>query len=312
MKTVTQKDFQALYRSPGYEQTEEMRRFLANLPDRKIPERAPVIRKRRVAFILAAALMLMGIAAVAVSVYSRTLVSWDAEIRDNDRPETESVPQELVDRMGHAVNTVPENLYATAVSDDGSHTFFRAITGSVSSPDELARLLDEAGYAYPERTIPDGWAFASAVLEYACDSEGQYELVSKTPMDGFTLYQYRADRQHLLVTGYTVFLENGTRQATFSSALSFSKDLSLGYPSEEGLHAETVSVPGMEDAVFTSYPGQSVLMMCRTLEKPVSVLPGIPSENGDTYEGTDSLAYEILMYQDLDKEEILPLYSAAD
>ena len=64
MKTVTQKDLQDLYKSPDYEQTEAMRRTLAALPVKAAPERRPVVMKRRMAFVLAAVLALVGIAAV--------------------------------------------------------------------------------------------------------------------------------------------------------------------------------------------------------------------------------------------------------
>ena len=47
MKTVTQKDLQDLYASPDYEQTEAMRRTLANLQEKAAPERRPVVMKRR-------------------------------------------------------------------------------------------------------------------------------------------------------------------------------------------------------------------------------------------------------------------------
>ena len=65
MKTVTKKDFKNLYKSPGTEEMEEMRRTLAHLSEKKSPERVPVIRRRRVAFILAVVMALMGVAAVA-------------------------------------------------------------------------------------------------------------------------------------------------------------------------------------------------------------------------------------------------------
>ena len=64
MKTVTKKDFQNLYKSPGTKETEEMRQTLAHLSEKKSPERVPVIRRRRVAFILAVVMALMMVAAI--------------------------------------------------------------------------------------------------------------------------------------------------------------------------------------------------------------------------------------------------------
>ncbi len=88
MKTVTKKDFQNLYNSPGTKETEEMRQTLAHLSEKKSPERVPVIRRRRVAFILAVVMALMGVVAVATGFLNHTLVSWDAKPMVTEKPTT--------------------------------------------------------------------------------------------------------------------------------------------------------------------------------------------------------------------------------
>lgn len=312
MRTVTQNDFQNLYRSPGYDQTEDMRRFLANLPDRKTPEIRPVIRKRRVAFVLAAVLALMGIAAVAVDLYSRALVTWDGEIKENDRPDETMLPQGLMDRMYDAVKTVPDDLLASAVSEEQYHTLGKDITRRVSTQEELVQILDEAGYPHREKLIPDGWTFRSAELSYSCTPEGHYELVSETPYEDFVLYQYSLDEQYRILTGYAINLEKGSETAVVSSGLTFMTNMSIAYPSADGLEAGKLTVPGMEEAFFARYGNRTDITMYRTLDKTVHVYDGAPSDNGDTYEGTGELNYEMLMFSDLEPEEVLPLFTEAE
>ena len=312
MKTVTQNDFQNLYRSPGYDQTEDMRRFLANLPDRKAPEIRPVIRKRRVAFVLAAVLALMGIAAVAVDLYSRTLVTWGGEIKEDNRPEETIMPQELLDRMYDAIKTVPDDLLASAVSEEQSHTLGKDITRRVSTQEELVQFLDEAGYPLLEKMIPDGWTFKSAELAYSCAPEGHYELVSETPYEDFVLYQYSLDEQYRILTGYAINLEKGSETALINSGLTFMTNMSIAYPSMDGLQAGKLTVPGMEDAFFARYGNRTDITMYRTLGKTVSVYGGSPSDNSDTYEGTGELNYEMFMFSGLEPEEVLPLFTEAE
>ena len=312
MRTVTQNDFQNLYQSPGYDRTEDMRRFLANLPDRKAPEIRPVIQKRRVAFVLAAVLALMGIAAVAVDLYSRALVTWDGEIRENDRPEETVLPQGLLDQMYDAIKTVPDDLSASAVSEEQYHTCGKDITRRVSTQEELVQLLDEAGYPRLEKMIPDGWTFRSAELAYSCSPEGRYELVSETPYEDFVLYQYRLDEQYRVLTGYAINLEKGSETAVISSGLTFMTNMSIAYPSADGLQAGKLTVPGMEEAFFARYGNRTDITMYRTLGKTVSVYGGSLSDSADTYEGTGELNYEMLMFSDLEPEEVLSLFSEAE
>ena len=68
MKSITQKDLQSLYQSPSAENTEAIRDMLSNLPDAEETGRTAGFRKYRLAFILAAILLLIiGITVAAVN-----------------------------------------------------------------------------------------------------------------------------------------------------------------------------------------------------------------------------------------------------
>ena len=314
MKTVTQKDFRDLYHSPGYDQTEEMRRTLANLPDRKAPEIKPVILKRRVAFILAAALVLMGIAAVAVGIYTGTLVTWGAKQTESEDPII-GMSEEQTAPLKEILDSYPDESFVVMTPKQGTDSYFKGVTGKVSSLEELHQILDAAGYRYPEQLIPSGWTFSSAVLGYSCTSDGKYELVSETETaDGrFTVQQYKLDEQYRIIDSYAVFLENGSKNGVISSTLEPKEYISLfsiAYPSDGKVQSKTVSVPGMEDALFTEYEGSTELLMYRPLETPVFVNQDwSDTVTDDSY--IEKADYEMFHCSNLEPEEVIPLFTEA-
>lgn len=305
MKTVTQKDLQDLYASPDYEQTEAMRRTLANLQEKAAPERRPVVMKRRVAFVLAAVLALAGIAAVGAGIYSRAVVSWGGEIRENEHAEEDAVNMDTAERLFAALADIPEDVCAAITTADLSETAFTTVHRTVSSAEELARLLDEAGYAHPAVLVPEGWTFRDGEADYECSPEGKYELISKDSRDGMELEQYRLDEQYRVLRGYSVRLEKDGREAVYTSGITFMTDVDLGYPSREGLEAEVLSVPGMTDALLTRYGANVYLMMYRRLDKPVLLMAGPYAQE------PDECTWEDISSEGLEPEEFLPLFTEA-
>lgn len=314
MKTVTQKDFQNLYHSPGYDQTEEMRRTLANLPDRKAPETRPVVLKRRVAFILAAVLALMGIAAVAVGIYTGTLVSWGAKQSESEDPliglsEEDTAPLKAI------LDAYPDESFVAMIPKQGTDSYYKGVTRNVSSPEELHQILDAAGYRHPEQLVPAGWTFSSAVLGYGCVPDGKYELVSETESDDglYTVKQYKLDEQYRIIESYTVFLDNGSKTGLIGSARQSKEYIalfSIAYPADGKVQSKVVSVPGMEDALYTDYEGNTELLMYRPLDTPVFVNQDWSGTvTDDSY--IEKSDYEIIHCSNLEPEEVIPLFTEA-
>ena len=309
MKIVTQKDFQNLYKSPGTEETEEMNRTLANLPEKKIPERVPVIRRRRVAFILAVVMALMGVAAVATGFLNRTLVSWDAKPTETEGPTTGWTDEEW-QSVSELLNTYPKDEVVVASKKGGNDYFYNNNNIPVSSLEELLQVLDEAGYPHPETLVPDGWEFSGAEIGKALTPEGKNELIEESESaDGkYIIQRYRIDKQHQVVTGYTITLKKGEREVRFGSSAVTKETiplLSIAYPVDGEVHAEKPSIPGMEDVLFTNYKDFSDLIMYRPLEKPIQVnrdLYGFATE-------VETKDYELIGCRNLDPEEVTSLFA---
>ena len=199
------------------------------------------------------------------------------------------------------------------IPKQGTDSYFKGITAKVSSLEELHQILDAAGYRHPEQLIPAGWTFSSAVLGYGCAPDGKYEPVSETETADslFTVQEYKVDEQHRVIDSYAVYLENGSKKGVISSAFDrkeYISVFSVGYPSDGKVQSKTVSVPGMEDALFTEYDGSTELMMYRPLETPVSVnRDWSGTVTDDSY--TETFDYEMIHCSNLEPEEVIPLFT---
>ena len=309
MKTVTKKDFQNLYKSPGTKETEEMRQTLAHLSEKKSPERVPVIRRRRVAFILAVVMALMGVAAVATGFLNRTLVSWDAKPTETETQMTGWTDEEW-QSLSELLDTYPKDEIVVASKKGGNDYFYNDNSIPVSSEEELVQILDSAGYPHPETLVLDGWEFSAAYISKALTPEGKNELIdeSETADGKYVIQRYRIDKQHQIVTGYTVILKKGEKEGRYGSTATTKEELSLlsiVYPADEEVHAEKPSIPGIEDILYADCKDISDLIMYRPLEKPLQVnrdIYGIATE-------VETEDYEMIMCKNLNPEEAASLFA---
>lgn len=315
MKTITQKDFRDLYPAPDATKIQEMRRTLAALPDRnqEMPEsreNRPVLRKRRVAFILAAALMLIGITALAVGLFSGTVVGWGETPRPFSEEELHLPPQEEMDRVGNYLSSCPDDMLTAVIWKDGSHSTFKDVQAVAESQEELLRILDAAGFPYPENLVPDGWTFIGALVQYGCAPDACYELVSEEEFGNgsYTAETYRLNEKDRILTGYTIEIEKGSKQGRISVGAS-TKELVTGmnivYPVEDGVEARLVSVPGMEEAMFTAYNDHTDIQMYRSLETPVAVNVNWSSPDRDVWT-YDRLSFD---FTNVSLEEVVRYFS---
>ena len=316
MKTVTQKDFRDLYPAPDTEKTEEMRRTLTALPDRKAETREgretrPVFGKRRVAFILAAALMLIGITALAVGLFNGTAVSWGGTPRPFSEEELHLPPQDEMDRIQEYLNSCPDDVLTGIIWKDGSHSTCKGLEKVVESQEELQRILDESGFPHPEKLVPDGWRFIGALVQYGCAPDACYELVSEKEFgDGlFIATTYRLDEKDRIVTGYSIEIEKESKNGRVSASASTKElvtSMEIVYPVDDGVEAGLVSVPGMEEAMFTAYDDHTDIQMYRPLETPVAVNANWSSPDRDVWT-YDRLAFD---FTNVSLEEVVRYFSA--
>ncbi len=322
MKSITQKDLQGLYQSPSAENTEAIRETLTNLTDSEETGSTAGFRKYRLAFILAAILLLIaGITIAAVSSNGNGLIwiSWGGK-QPNPAPlklfpeKEDGWSEDKSRQMQAMLDTVPDQYYATIDWLEGFAGSARQQKKEVDSPEKLLEILDAAGYPHPTPLFPDGCTFNDAELLLGCAPDGEYRLVSRSVENGFALEQYRIDPDQEVIIGYNIRVWVDTRSlVTITSFLCASKESAFGFDRDDGLTAEPVSFPGMEEAVYIRYgENQQSLKMARKLEHPVTVrtaplafaddLPEKPKPTG-TY------IYELYSIPEMSPEDVLPIFS---
>lgn len=283
MKIVTQKEFRELYKEPGLEKTEEMRRTLAYLPVKGTGKKR-IVRKSRLALVLGLMLAFSGIAAVA-NYGSMRWFNWDGkEVVMDQKYDPDQYPEEaeeLDQQMMDLLYAAPNNLYATVDWLEGKGGNKRDIIEETDSKERLLEVLDAAGYPYPAE-LRDSEEFESATIYYGCAVDGEYELVDKTVEGQFEVETYRVAPDKLVPIAYGVSFRAGSKYSYstehlfsyggYYSSLSTDESSTFGFGTETGPQVESIDIPGMEKTLYTTFKDKtSSLYMIRPLEKPITV-----------------------------------------
>ena len=309
MKIVKQNDFQKLYKNPDREKTDEMRRTLSALPERK--ERT-VFCKYRVAFILAAVMLFTGIAAVAVTKGSRVWLSWNGEqtiydthpIQEDDENWTEEKQVTMDDLLWEA----PSDVMTVVRWVEGMGASSNEMQVEMEEKEQLLETLDAAGYPRPMNLL-DNCEFRRGRVFYGCAPGGEYKQVSRKVVNGFEQTQYTIDPEYRVITGYSISLQKGDRKFSVSSTLISNADTMIGI--ELNSRREIVSVPGMEKAMYiVRKDGTSFLHMYRQLNDMVAFRAEPPY--GDRYNSPDmtfTYRYELFQIMDMTPEEAAEFFA---
>ncbi len=282
MKSISQSDLQHLFASPTQQETEEMQKAMNRFAEHHEEEKCFRFAKPRLAFIVAAALVILtGVVAIAVTsdVFNGYWITWGGkrEAIPQSTVQYENEPEftdERSNRMQEILRNVPDQYYATIDWNEGHAGSVKEKRRAVYSLDELTGALDQAMYPHPAIMVPDGYDFVNAELIYGCKPEGNYMLISRSVVDEFTLEQYSIAPEDETIIGYSVNIqpEGMKRIDNIRSSMLSSPDMRFGFDSEDDCEVTALSVPGMEEAMYVQYlTDHSALLMLRRLEQPVSV-----------------------------------------
>ena len=323
MKSISQKDLQSLYLSPSAEDTEAMRNILSELPMRESTGRTAGFVKHRLAFVIAAVLLLViGITAAAISRTGPVWVTWGGKQLDLSQStpfpeEDDGWTDEKGQQMQEMLETVPDEYYGTIDWLNGFAGSKKPLKRKIYSLDSLLEILDEAGYPHPSPLIPDGYSFNDAEVLLGCTPEDDYQLVSEIVENGFSLEQYRIDPAAEVIIGYNIHVWDKDEQScamhAIVSELTDSDQIVFGFDDSSELTTESLSVPGMEEALCLRYgENWEDIEMLRKLDNPVPVrtnplafaadLPEMPKP-------TSTYLYEHYATLGIPPEDVLPLFS---
>lgn len=314
MKTVTQKDFQNLYKSPGLQETEEMNQTLEHLPEKLNTERSSVFRGHCLALALTIVLVLGCIVALGVGLYNgkNVIVSWDGEVAE-DIPRKNEPSEEESEHIRNLAASYPENeaiMITRKVGKNNTQTYrFGKSNRYVYTEAELMGILDACGYPHPDNLIPNGWSIYLAYIHYALTPDGKNELIEEKEIEdgAYTVQRYKIDNEHQVVDGYFISLVNdaGENIAISSEASPGPCEFGFGltYPDTGDIQFETPSIPGMESARFVRYGDHTRLHTYRPLEKPFAV-------NADHFGGSEvyTYDYEVFLCYNLEVEDFIAIF----
>lgn len=155
------------------------------------------------------------------------------------------------------------------VEGESTHGSGRDLRITVETYEQLAQLVGDESLMLP---IPEGFEFRPGSATLSCPADSAFELVSEeiTP-EGITVRMYSIPEGEAVVSSYNYNLRNAN--GNFLGVLmdlSMSEATYLYHVSEEDV-AETIALPGMEDALLITRPDEAEVYARRPLVQPIGL-----------------------------------------
>ncbi len=189
------------------------------------------------------------------------------------------------------------------VEDESTYGSSRNIRILVDTYEELAQLVGDDSLML---RMPESYEFLPATVTLSCPADSALELVSEeTTPEGITVRMYRIPEGKAVVSSYGYNIRNKDGARLFIQMdLSMSQATSLYHINEKDV-AETISLPGMEDALLITRDDTMDLYARRTLNVPVSLWTNSPLrwESNHAIDTYDMVTFNILSWGQLNPVE---------
>ena len=242
-------------------------------------------------------LLCMGTVAVAAGLYGGT-INWEGEIiydeLQTQSPHPSPTPQPPEDELvqvdeahEEALRLAENYAYEEALRTDSKFILYERMTDGRWKPEseielsieptseaEFEAMLADAPWLPLPNYIPEGYAFERADVYYTCASDGEWELVkSETINDRIRVEWYKPSKP--VAIRYDIFYRESEEDYHY---INFFVDLNLKYEPgsttfgfSEGMTAQIVTVPGMENAIAITGERACSLSMRRPLAEALDV-----------------------------------------
>ena len=289
MKVISKNEFQDAYMSPTEEQTDRMRAKLNSLQQDQDESRRVLWARSRLAFIMAAVLLIVGITAIAASTI-RYQATWTGEIREYDPEEGDKEYQEffsgIPDEIFKREHSATEEGFFIKVSGPHEKSYLSDPLRIVKSEDELITLLDAEGYPHPASLVPEGYTFNEATIEYCLFDNEKIDFVDSMTAGDYSLNIYSVEPDNLYIDGYCVAFSKDEKQDSHTwidVSASSSKDGTMYFDTDTSYNMETLSVPWMEDAFIIRTAESNELHMLKNITDNKAYYAGNPARAAMRY-----------------------------
>lgn len=240
------------------------------------------------------AILCMGTVAVAAGLYGGT-INWEGEIIYDDpqrgpipSPTPRPVEGVTVDEEYEKALVLAEQYASEEAKRLGCMFLINELQADGSCRPELEddlsievaseaafdALMADAPWLPRPDYIPEGYVFERAEVYYTCAYDGEWELVkSETINDRIRIEWYKPSKP--VATSYFLFYRESAEDYHY---IDFYVDLTPPYEPgnaifgfSEGMTAQMVTVPGMENAIAITSDSFCSLNMRRALEQPLDV-----------------------------------------
>ena len=243
------------------------------------------------------ALLCMGTVALAAGLYGGS-INWEGEIiydeLQTQSPYPSPTPQppegELVqvdEAHEEALRIVENYAYQEAVCMGSKYIIYEQmedgrwkpeseidLSVETTSETEFKAMMDDAPWLPLPNYIPEGYVFERADVYYTCAIDGEWERVKSETINNCIQVEWYKPSKPVAVR-YDLFYRESEADYHY---IDFFVDLNLKYEPgnatfgfSEGMTAQTITVPGMENAIGITGERFTSLYMRRPLAEPLDV-----------------------------------------
>ena len=237
---------------------------------------------KKMAFLPLVAIIILVLSSTALAVATWAgVIDWKGNVKNEALPEPTTAPTTAKSDFS-AANRAMEILAGCAenelwivryVAADGNQNAasiqrFR----NFASQDAINNALASSPVRFViPKHLPEGYLFYEGKLTYECAAYYSYTLFgSETTADGLVIDRYQTVPEADVISGYQLLYKNAA-----GDTLRFGADLAngsddYGFGVTEGDEYTTLSVAGMDDAVYVESPIDTNLYMRQSLLNPIN------------------------------------------
>ena len=254
-------------------------------------ERRHVLRaKPRLAFIMAALLIVAGITAIAATSTIRYQVSWEGELKEyeprDDDEESDAFFRGIPNEIHDKAHSAAEEGFYVSISGPHEESCYNYPCKLANSEEDLIALLDGEGYPHPASLVPEGYTFEYGRIEYNLIDEEKKNLADSMTIGDYSLKIYSVEPGNRYIDGFYIAFSKEEKENSYTwieVGARNTRNETMFFNTDESYSVETLSVPWMEDAFLVRTDKYTELHMLKNIKGKTASFIGIPPKSEMIY-----------------------------